>query len=202
MRYRDRLSWYGTWLLLVALFASPAAAHPALTTSNSFVGGFFHSITGLDHALAMIGVGILSTKLLRTDILLLPLTFLISLTIGAGLGYAGFPLYRSEILIAGSCIALGVFLLWPRVQQFRRILFIITAGFGVIHGYAHLIELPSGFGPPEFTLGFLSSSAVMHLSGVFIGEAFKGTEYRWLMQVIAISMIAFGMLFLTRSIQA
>jgi urease accessory protein len=62
-------------------------AHPVLVTRNAFAGGFFHSFTGLDHALAMIGVGVLSTRLLRADILLLPLTFVALSAVGARLGH-------------------------------------------------------------------------------------------------------------------
>ena len=192
---------FGVCSLLAAFIPSQAMAHPVVITSNAFAGGFFHSFTGLDHALAMIGVGVLSTKLLRSDILLLPLTFLVFLALGAGLGHFGFQLHFAETAIAMSCLVLGSCILWSRLQKYRRSIFGIVAGFGTVHGYVHLVELPAGFSASQFTFGFLSASAIMHINGVFIGEAFKGKEHLWLMQIFGSAMSVFGILFLIRSFQ-
>jgi urease accessory protein len=186
---------FGICSLFAAFLPSSAVAHPVLTTSNAFAGGFFHSFTGLDHALAMIGVGVLSTKLLRSDVLLLPLTFLIFLAWGAGLGYFGFQLRFAETAIAMSCIVLGSCILSSRLQKYRRSIFGIVAGFATVHGYVHLIELPAGFSTSQFTFGFISASAIMHITGVFIGEAFKDKVHLWLMQIFGSAMIVFGVLF-------
>ena len=53
-----------------------------------------------------------------------------------------------------------------------------------------------------FTIGFLSASAVMHLLGVFIGEAFKDDSHRWLMKILATAMMVFGVLFLIHGFRA
>jgi urease accessory protein len=137
-------------LLQIALIPSQAMAHPSLVTTNAFAGGLFHSFDGLDHALAMIGVGVLSTRLLRADILLLPLTFLFFLAMGASLGHYldthryGLDLPSTEAAIAVSCLALGSCILTPKLQSYRRSIFGIVAAFGTAHGYAHSVELPAG----------------------------------------------------------
>jgi urease accessory protein len=182
----------------MALFPSQAMAHPSIVIPNAFVGGLFHSFGGLDHALAMIGVGVLSTRLLRADILLLPLTFLFFLAIGASLGHFGIELRSAEAAIALSCLGLGSCILSPRLQSYRRSIFGVVAAFATAHGYAHSIELPAGFSAGQFTVGFLSASAIMHLTGVFIGDAFKDEEHRWLMHIFGSAMIVFGVLFLMR----
>jgi hydrogenase/urease accessory protein HupE len=62
MRHLDKRAFlFGVCSLLAAFIPSQALAHPVIITSNAFAGRFFHSFTGLDHALAMIGVGILYT---------------------------------------------------------------------------------------------------------------------------------------------
>jgi urease accessory protein len=184
----------------IALIPSQAMAHPLIVTTNAFAGGLFHSFGGLDHALAMIGVGVLSTRLLRTDILLLPLTFLFFLAMGASLGHFGIELRSTEVAIAVSCVSLGSCILSPRLQSYRRSIFVIVAVFGTAHGYAHSIELPAGFSATQFTAGFLSASAIMHVTGVFIGDAFKDEEHLWLMQIFGAAMIVFGILFLSRGL--
>ncbi len=185
---------FGAAAGLAAVIPSQAMAHPVIVTSSALVGGGLHSLTGLDHALAMVGVGVLSTRLLRSDVLLLPLAFLVWLAVGAGLGYLGVELRFAEAAVASSCAILGACILSSRLQRCRRSIFAVTSGFGAVHGHAHAIELPAGFGAAEFTVGFLSASALMHVTGVFIGEAFRGGAHRWLMQIFAAAMIAFGVL--------
>lgn len=200
MRHLDKRTFLlGLCSLLAVFTPSQALAHPMIITSNAFAGGFFHSFTGIDHALAMIGVGVLSTKLRRSDILFLPLTFLVFLALGAGFGYFGFQLRFAETAIAMSCFVLGSCILWSRLQKYRRAIFGIVAGFATVHGYVHLIELPAGFSASQFTLGFLSASAMMHVLGLFIGEAFKDKAHLWLMQIFGSAMSMFGLLFLIGS---
>lgn len=173
-------------------------AHAVVVTDSAFAGGLFHSFTGLDHALAMIGVGVLSTRLRRADVVLLPLTFLALSAIGAGLGAGGLELRFAEAAIAVSCLVLGASISSSTLQRYRASLFVVVGGFATVHGYVHLTELPRGLGAGPFTWGFLSASALMHVTGVFVGEAFRDEEHRWLMQVFGAAMLVFGTLFLIR----
>jgi urease accessory protein len=47
----------------------------------------------------------------------------------------------------------------------------ITALFGLLHGYAHGLELPQSAAPAAYALGFLTATATLHLSGIAIGVA-------------------------------
>ncbi|MFI4941394.1 MAG: HupE/UreJ family protein, partial [Burkholderiales bacterium] len=49
----------------------------------------------------------------------------------------------------------------------------ITALFGLLHGYAHGIELPASAAPAEYALGFLAATAALHLSGIMTGLAMR-----------------------------
>lgn len=187
---------FGVAAGLAAVIPARAMAHPTIVTSSALVGGALHSLAGLDHALAMIGVGVLSTRLLPSDTLLLPLAFLTFLAMGAGLGHLGVELRFAESAIAISCSILGVCILSSRLQRYRRSIFAVISGFATVHGHAHAIDLPAAFGAAEFTVGFLSASALMHVTGVFIGAAFRGGAHRWLTQIFATATIAFGVLFL------
>ena len=51
------------------------------------------------------------------------------------------------------------------------VLVAITALFGLLHGYAHGLELPASAAPAEYALGFLAATGTLHLSGITLGIA-------------------------------
>lgn len=126
-----------------------------------------------------------------------------SLPLVRGVGYLGVEIMFAESVIAISCLTLGGGLLLLEVQRYRVASFVAVAAFATVHGYSHLIGLPAGFSPGWFTLGVLSASAIMHVTGIFIGEAFgKSEEHSWLIRVFGLAMIVFGALFLIRSLKS
>src|SRR5262249_20769402 len=87
-----------TALLIAA--ASPALAHPGHEAS-----GFLHPLTGVDHLLAMVGVGMWAAFLaVRKPAMaaLLPAAFLAMMAIGAAAGFAGIKVPLVEAAILGS----------------------------------------------------------------------------------------------------
>jgi urease accessory protein len=131
--------------ILWMLFCRPACAHAVIITKNAFTGGLFHSFTGLDHALAMLSVGFLSSKLGHKNLFKLPLVFLLFLAIGAYSAFFGFRFPFCESIIAISCVTFGAFIALSKPQQFARMIYATTAVFGFAHGYAHLVDLPIGY---------------------------------------------------------
>src|SRR3979409_1770708 len=84
-----------------ATFSTQAFAHPGHPHLD-FVGGFAHPLTGLDHMLAMVAVGLWASQLGGRALWLLPLTFPVLMAAGAVLGVSGIALPWVEIGIAGS----------------------------------------------------------------------------------------------------
>ena len=81
-----------TTLAAVALtaLASPAAfAHTGVGATSGFAHGFLHPITGLDHVLAMVLVGVFAFQLGGRALWLVPSTFVLVMAIGGALGVAG-----------------------------------------------------------------------------------------------------------------
>jgi urease accessory protein len=188
-------------IILGMLFTQPACAHEVIITNNAFTGGFFHSFTGLDHALAMLGVGFLSSKLGHKHLFKLPITFLLFLAFGACAAFFGFRFPFCESTIAISCVTFGAFIASNKEQQFVRLIYATTALFGFAHGYAHLVNLPASYSASQFACGFLVASAIMHLTGVLVGEMFKDPEHRWLIEIYSIVMRFAGCVFLVKSLQ-
>ena len=72
---------------LLAVAALPALAHPGHVDE-----GFLHPLTGLDHLLGMVGVGLWAALLATrkpSAIFLLPMAFVVMMACGAAAGFAG-----------------------------------------------------------------------------------------------------------------
>lgn len=154
-------------LVLLAV-ATPAAAHEAASLSLSFGGGFLHPLSGPDHFLAMIAVGLWGAFLGRPLIYLLPVVFPTVMALGGVLGMAGVPFPPVELGIAASVIVLGAAILC-RWQAPVWLAAPIVAVFGLFHGYAHGLELPSMADPLSFSLGFVAATGLLHVLGIALG---------------------------------
>ena len=102
-------------LATFALFLAPTAAlaHVGIGNTSGFMHGFIHPLTGLDHQLAIILVGVFAYQLGGRALWLVPLTFVAAMALGGFLGVAGIPVPFVEIGIALSVIVLGARSRWP-----------------------------------------------------------------------------------------
>ncbi len=155
---------------LLACCAAAAHAHTDDATSGGFLSGYIHPLTGLDHLLAMVAVGIWGASLGRPLVWALPITFPLLMVVGGVLGIAGIPVPHVELGIALSVIVLGLAILaaWRAAVP---VAVVIIAVFGVLHGYAHGVELPSAAAPAAYAAGFVVSTGLLHLAGIAIGTA-------------------------------
>ena len=94
------------WLVLVA-WPLPALAHTKGGEALGFSSGVQHPMSGLDHVLAMLAVGVWGAQLGAPAVWLLPVTFPMVMAFGGMLALMGMPLPGIEIGIAVSAIALG-----------------------------------------------------------------------------------------------
>jgi urease accessory protein len=153
--------------LLVA--SSTAFAHPGHDVSG-FAAGLMHPFSGIDHLLAMVAVGLWAAQGGGRKVWLLPATFMIMLAAGAGLTMQWQALPLVEAGIAVSVLALGL-LVALSLQLPASLSVAITGLFGLLHGYAHGLELPQSAAPVEYALGFIAATATLHLSGITLGIA-------------------------------
>lgn len=153
----------------VALAApSAACAHLVRGEAVGFISGFAHPISGLDHIVAMIAVGLWGAQLGKPAIWLLPVTFPLVMAFGGFLGLIGVPLPGSEVAIALSGVVLGAAVL----AEFQPPLWaaaMLVGVFGLFHGYAHGAELPPGENALLYSLGFVLATGLLHATGIAIG---------------------------------
>jgi urease accessory protein len=152
----------------LVLLAEPALAHTAGSTAAGFGAGFLHPLTGFDHLLAMVCVGIWGAELGMPAIWLLPIAFPLIMAFGGALGVVGVPLPAGELLVAISVVVLGALVAWARRMPIAAALAVVAV-FAVAHGHAHGSELPGAADPIAFTVGFVMATGLLHLAGIGIG---------------------------------
>jgi len=150
------------------LLNAPAFAHTTPGQAQGFVTGFLHPLSGLDHVLAMVAVGIWGAQLKRPAIWILPVAFPLVMSFGGLLGIRGVPLPGVEIGVAASAIVLGIAIAF----ELRPPLWVaagIVSVFAVFHGHAHGTELPKAAAPLTYALGFVLATGLLHVCGILIG---------------------------------
>lgn len=161
-------------VLIFLLLCAPAAfAHPQKGDAVGFLTGFRHPISGLDHVLAMVAVGLWGAQLGRPAIWLLPVAFPMVMAMGGMLGLMGVPLPGTEYGIAFSAIMLGAAVMFE-VRPPLAVAAILVGVFAIFHGHAHGTELPAGQSALLYSMGFVIATGCLHAVGIGIG-----TVHRW-----------------------
>ncbi len=185
--------------LCVLALATPAFAHSETGTTAGFLTGVLHPVSGLDHVLAMIAVGLWGAQLGAPAIWLLPVTFPLVMALGGMLGLLGMPLPGVELGIAASAILLGAAVMTER----RPPLFVATALvglFAVFHGHAHGTELPPGESGLLYSLGFVVATGCLHAIGIAIGSIHRWPAGRVALRIAGGGVGIAGVFFLWRAI--
>jgi urease accessory protein len=158
-------SWVriGLRFLLVPLIGlipgGPCSAH-------GFTGsGWLHPLTGIDHMFAMLAVGAWSAQLGGRALYLVPAAFVCAMAVGGTLGFERLAVPGTEAGIALSILLLGIAICWER-KLALPLAAIAVALFGVSHGYAHGYEMPLTQNRWSYAIGFLVTTAGLHVAGV------------------------------------
>ena len=188
--------WPALAILLLLCMPAVAEAHPETGTIGGFVGGFLHPLTGLDHIVAMVAVGLWGAYLGAPAMWLLPVIFPVVMAFGGALGVLGAPLPFTETGIALSGVLLGMAVLFAA----RPPLWVagtLVGIFAIFHGHAHGAEMPHAANALTYAVGFVLATGLLHLSGIALGLL---TRWPWGQVVVragggVIACIGFGFLF-------
>ncbi|MCB0123573.1 MAG: HupE/UreJ family protein, partial [Caldilineaceae bacterium] len=142
-----------------------------LLSGTGLASGLLHPIGGWDHLLAMVAVGIISTKLGGRALWSLPLIFVASMAAGYLAGLWGISLLLTEWGVMLSVVVLGlqVALADGVNQKWTLGNGLIVMLFGLCHGYAHGVECPQQSSALWFASGFLLATIGLHVIGVILG---------------------------------
>ena len=133
--------------------------------SHGFGGsGLLHPLTGPDHLLAMLAVGIWSAQVGGQALYLVPSCFMGMMVVGGLVGIYQLVEQSSELIIALSVVLLGLAIqLDKRVSGW--IVSLSVGAFGFCHGLAHGLEMNRAVAPATYLLGFLVTTLGLHLIG-------------------------------------
>ncbi len=183
-------------VLLCFTAASPALAHTG-SVSGGFAGGLSHPLFGLDHAVAMVAVGLWGAFLGAPAIFILPVVFPLVMALGGVLGILGVPLPGVEIGIAVSAAVLGMMValaarppLWVAA--------VIVGAFAICHGHAHGAELPPGADAVAYSAGFVIATGALHLCGIAFGLLARWPRGRLAVRAAGGVIAVAGLVFLGR----
>jgi urease accessory protein len=177
--------------LLLLLVSAPASAHSGTGLPGGFAAGLLHPLTGFDHLLAMVAVGLWGRFLGRPLLYLLPVIFPLMMVVGAEIGMLDVPLPPVELGIALSVLALGtaIALAWKAPVWLACP---IVGLFALFHGYAHGRELPSAADPLGYAAGFVLATGGLHVAGIALGEL--------RMRSLGVGIAGAGLWFLVRAV--
>ena len=188
----------------VSRFSSPSG--PPLHTPMCsrarppvFVTGFLHPISGLDHVLAMVAVGLWGAQLGAPAIWVLPVAFPLVMAMGGMLGLMGVPVPGIEYGIAASAILLGA-----AVMLEMRAPLVVTAMlvgvFAIFHGHAHGTELPPNQSALLYSMGFVIATGCLHALGIGIGVVHQWTWGQKLLRAAGAVVAVGGVFFMWKAL--
>jgi urease accessory protein len=154
--------------LALALAAAPAEAHIRQGEASGFLSGLAHPVSGLDHIIAMVAVGLWGAQLGAPAIWLLPVTFPIVMAFGGMLGLMGVPLPYTEVGIALSAIGLGA-VVAAEARPPLWVAALLVGFFAIFHGHSHGTEIPPDENGVLYSVGFVIATGLLHLAGIGIG---------------------------------
>ncbi|MFM8899226.1 MAG: HupE/UreJ family protein [Burkholderiales bacterium] len=185
--------------LLLTLLASSAYAHTGAdggahhSLLESFLQGFTHPFTGLDHLAAMAGVGLwtaLAAQQLDHRLWLAPLSFSVMLGVGALLGFAGIGLMAVEPMIAASVLLVGL-LAAVRMELPNSAAAALVGMFAVFHGVAHGLEMAALDGSLLVLAGMTLATLLLHGAGMGVGVLLRQKSVWW-PRLLGAGIAAFG----------
>jgi urease accessory protein len=154
--------------VLISLASTAAYAHTGVGTTSGFAHGFTHPISGFDHVLAMVAVGLFAAHLGGRALWSVPLSFVSMMAIGGAIGIAGVNIPFVEIGIGFSVAAFGTALA-ARANMRVAAATAFVGFFAIFHGYAHGAEMPATVSGFDYGLGFTLATTSLHGVGIGLG---------------------------------
>ncbi len=157
----------GLAALLLVPTAAPALAHLDPVAHGSFMAGLSHPLSGVDHILAMITVGLWAAMIGGRALWLVPCAFIGAMGLGYVAALADVALPYVEPAVLASTVVLGL-LVALALPVPGLLAMAVVALFAVFHGHAHGAELGAA-GAAGYGMGFVLATALLHGVGLASG---------------------------------
>ena len=189
------------WVVLALVFGLVARleAHVQSGQAAGFLTGLKHPISGPDHVLAMIAVGLWGAQLGAPAVWMLPVAFPMMMAVGGFMGLVGVPLPGVEIGIALSAILLGA-VVASESRPRLAVAVILVAFFAIFHGHAHGTELPMGQSGLTYSIGFVMATGCLHGVGITIGVIHRWPAGKTALRAAGAIVATAGVVFFWRAV--
>ena len=159
-------------LCVIGLVFSPiaASAHVGVGDTHGFMHGFSHPLSGVDHILAMVAVGLFAAHLGGRALWLVPMTFISVMALAGLAGMAGVKLPFVEFGIGMSVVVLSLAVAF-QLNVPTLVAMALVGFFAIFHGHAHGSEMPESVSGFAYGVGFICATALLHAIGVGLGLA-------------------------------
>jgi urease accessory protein len=157
-------------IAITLLIPNLASAHTGVGDTSDYWQGLSHPMSGLDHILAMVAVGLWAAQMGGKALWMVPSAFLLAMSASSIMGHFGLPLPGVEQGILASDFILGLLLLFAARLPLALSIGIVGI-LAVFHGYAHGAEMPETASGLAYGFGFIVSTTLLHLSGMGMGWA-------------------------------
>ncbi|HUP22154.1 MAG TPA: HupE/UreJ family protein [Thermoanaerobaculia bacterium] len=181
-------------------WAAPLLAHERHGTVAGLLAGLYHPVSGLDHVLAMIAVGLWGAQLGAPALWLLPVTFPVVMAFGGALGLAGLGIPGVEIGIALSAVLLGAMVL-GEVRPPPWVSAGLVGALAIFHGHAHGTELPQGESALLYSLGFVMATGALHGAGIALGLVHRRPVGKSALRAVGAAVAMAGLFFLWNALR-
>lgn len=172
-----------------------AVAHIGVGHVSSFGAGFGHPVSGMDHVLAMVAVGLWAAQMGGRAVWIVPLAFVSLMGVGGVLGILEISIPFGEQGIVTSVFVLGV-LIAASLKLPVVVSAFVVGIFALFHGHAHGTEMPAGLGGLEYGAGFALATALLHMTGIALRVALKKLRLHDMAVRFAGAVIAVGGVYL------
>ena len=186
-------------LLALVVSRAPAHAHVQSGEASGLLTGVGHPVSGLDHVLAMIAVGLWGAQLGVPALWLLPVTFPMMMALGGLIGLLGVPLPGIEVGIAASAMLLGLAVM-SALRPPLAVAVALVALFAIFHGHAHGTELPPGQSALLYSMGFVVATGCLHGVGIAIGVIQRWPWGQTLLRAVGGVVALAGIVFMWRAL--
>jgi urease accessory protein len=158
---------------------------------SDFIAGLAHPVSGADHILAMVAIGLWGVVAGGRAVWAWPVVFLTMVLAGFTAAILGLHVPFVQPAIAASIVVLGL-LIALTVEAPLWLGAVIAGLFAFFHGHAHGTEAAaSGIGLVAFAIGFSLATAALHIVGIAGGLMLAGSAERSLLRTAG-SLIALG----------
>jgi urease accessory protein len=185
--------------LLTVFWTQSALGHALQGEADGFLTGLLHPLSGADHVLAMIAVGLWGAQLGAPAIWVLPVAFPLVMAMGGMLGFLGVPIPGVEYGIAASAIVLGAAVAFE-VRPALVVAALVVGCFAIFHGHAHGTELPPGQSAVLYSMGFVIATGCLHAVGIGIGTVHRRTWGQGLLRGAGAVVAAGGAFFMWKAL--